>query len=134
MRFFSLSISEKYQNIHLSFGITEVKTNVRAGFCSLIHRLKGLERKREKQDKIQCHLWYLHVSNISYLDFCFGIELEASVDLALDIKLLSEESETHLVKSGVAETRPRRQTEQQCIVAQGNQDGGKSGDKLYKRS
>lgn len=54
----------------------------------------------------------------------------ASVDLALHIKLLSEESKTHLVKSGLAETQPQRQTGQQCIVAQGNQDGGKSRDNL----
>lgn len=73
------------------------------------------------------------MSNISYLDFCFGIELVASVDLALHIKLLSEESKTHLVKSGVAETRLQRRTGQRCIVAQGNRDGGKSRDKFEKR-
>lgn len=74
------------------------------------------------------------MSNISYLDFCFGIELVAAVDLTLDIKLLSEESKNHLVKSRVAETQPRRQTGQQCIVAQGKiRMVGKSRDKL-KRS
>lgn len=50
--FFPISISEKYQNIHLSFGVSEVRTTVSAGFSLLIHKLKGLGRKRTKNRAI----------------------------------------------------------------------------------
>lgn len=50
--FFPISISEKYQNIHLSFGVSEVRTTVSAGFSLLIHKLKGLGRKRKKNRAI----------------------------------------------------------------------------------
>lgn len=80
---FSLSISEKYQNIHLSFGITEVRTKCQGWDLFLNTHTEGVEEKdsaRERnRTKTERNLWYLRLSNVLYLDFCFGIELVTSV-------------------------------------------------------
>jgi len=44
-------------------------------------RKRNTEREKDKRHRTERDLWYLHLSKVKYLDFCFGIALVRSYNL-----------------------------------------------------